>query len=252
MVLLRKSIPQKINLQTAAELSVIPTSKISMNNEISSFATRMLGALLNEPGSLIYSGYKTIQPGKIYLIGLNPGGCGAPPLSESIAQLTARDTNAYLDEGWENDNGSWGPGKAPLQRRIIWLLEMLGENPRDVFASNLIFTQSKNAEGVSVSHANMCWPIHEALLKIVQPEMVIAFGNSGFSPYGYMRNLFRGQEISTPSSHGNWLLKGFHAEIHGKSTFIAGLPHLSRYSPIGKEHIISWLKSGGRYNNALN
>jgi capsule polysaccharide export protein KpsC/LpsZ len=48
------------------------------------------------------------------------------------------------------------------------------------------------------------------------------------------------------SGHGSWSLKGFHAQIAGQSVFVAGLPHLSRYSPIGKQHVVTWLKNESR------
>jgi hypothetical protein len=89
--------------------------------------------------------------------------------------------------------------------------------------------------------AKRCWPIHETIIKIVQPKLVIVFGNSDVSPYGYLHAMIGGKEEYVPSGHGNWNAKGFQSRINGKAVYVAGLPHLSRYSPIGKSQVVEWL-----------
>lgn len=210
-------------------------------NEIPKIALESLSGLLNQPGTILYSSHKTLKPSDIYLLGFNPGGAGGHPLLDSINNMLANESNAYLDEGWENLNGSWREGEAPLQKRIRWLLETLGANPREVCSSNLIFLQSRVAADISFDLAKRCWPVHEAILDIIQPKLIIAFGNSGVSPYGYMQSMFGGLEDIIPSGHGSWSAKGFECCINGKSVYVAGLPHLSRYSPVGKTHVVEWL-----------
>ncbi len=34
--------------------------------------------------------------------------------------------------------------------------------------------------------------------------------------------------------------------IAGKEVYVAGIPHLSRYNPIGKQHLIDWIKREGK------
>ena len=210
-------------------------------HEIPQIARNNLAGLLDKPGSILYSSHETLKPGDVYLLGFNPGGSGGNPIKRSIDQLLKSTTNAYLDERWENQNGFWAIGEAPLQKRIQWVLESIKLNPRDVCASNLIFFQSSKASDISFSLAKQCWPVHEAILSIVKPKLIIAFGNSGTSPYGYMHSLLGGKEESFPSGHGNWQVKGFASEINGRSVYVTGLPHLSRYSPIGKNHVVEWL-----------
>jgi uracil-DNA glycosylase len=157
--------------------------------------------------------------------------------------MLSNETNAYLDESWGN-HGSLDKGDAPLQRRICWLLKRIGLSPREVCASNLIFLRSRKQRDISYNAlAKLCWLIHNAILSVVQPRLIIAFGNSDVSPYGYLRTLsnFGGQEDCIPSGHGNWLVKGFQSEISDKKVYVVGLPHLSRYSIIGKDHVIEWL-----------
>ncbi len=211
--------------------------------DIPKIARENLNELLNESGSILYSSHETLRKNDVYLLGFNPGGTGGNPLSSNINQLLHNQNNAYLDECWENNNGSWEKGKSPLQKRVCWLLENLGFNPREVCASNLIFFQSRKATEISFGLAKRCWPIHEAIMKIVNPKLIIAFGNSDISPYGYLHNMLGGSEEYISSGHGNWNVKGFETTINNQQVYVAGLPHLSRYSPIGKEGVISWLKS---------
>lgn len=210
-------------------------------DEIPKIAKTNLAALLDKPGSILYSSHETLKPGDLYLLGFNPGGVGGNPIERSINQLLTNTTNSYLDESWENQNGVWANGEAPLQKRIQWVLKSIKLNPRDVCASNLIFFQSREASDISFSLAKQCWPVHEAILSIVKPKLIIAFGNSGTSPYGYLHSILGGEEEKFPSGHGNWQIKGFNCQINGLPVYVAGLPHLSRYSPIGKNHVIEWL-----------
>tara|TARA_A200000159_G_scaffold160134_1_gene179777 strand:- start:4691 stop:5080 length:390 start_codon:yes stop_codon:yes gene_type:complete len=125
---------------------------------------------------------------------------------------------------------------------VIWLFNSLNLNPRDVCASNLIFLQSRRADDISFSLAQKCWPVHKAIIDIVKPKLIITFGNSQTSPYGYLLSLLGGEEEYFPSGHGAWRIKGFTTNINNHPVYIAGLPHLSRYSPIGKTKVIEWLK----------
>jgi hypothetical protein len=50
-----------------------------------------------------------------------------------------------------------------------------------------------------------------------------------------------GKQESFPAGHGNWSVKGFSCKINNRPVYVAGLPHLSRYSPVGKNHVLEWL-----------
>lgn len=214
-------------------------------NELLHVARNALKDHLSRPGRVLYSSHHTICPGDIYFIGLNPGGVdNGPNLAEALAPSLAREDNAYLDEVW-GDYGEGEEGKAPLQQRVQWLLGSLGMKVKDVLATNLVFMQSRNEHGITWEDANVCWPVHEALLSIVKPRLILAFGNSGFSPYAYIHSRFGGEQRYAPAGHGAWNFKGFHASIAGRKVFVAGIPHLSRYNPIGKQHLIDWINSEG-------
>jgi len=208
---------------------------------IPTIAKEVLSDLLQERGGILYSSHETLKPSSVYLLGFNPGGSGVKPLKEGINSMLSNSENAYLDGKWGNKSGSWGAGEAPLQKRVKWLLSELGLNPADVCASNLIFVQSRKASDICFSLAKQCWPVHEAILEIVRPKLIIAYGNSTDSPYGYLHAMFGDEQEHIPSGHGTWVAKGFQCHINGKPVYIAGLPHLSRYSPVGKNHIVEWL-----------
>lgn len=210
-------------------------------DEIQTIAKESLSDLLGEPGGILYSSHETLKSGSVYLLGFNPGGSNGAPLSESVRTMLSSSDNAYSDETWSNGNGEWEPGKAPLQQRIQWLLNELGLEISSVCASNLIFLQSRTASDINFSLAKKCWPVHEAILEVVQPQLIIAFGNSADSPYGYLHAMFGGKEEYMPSGHGNWQLKGFRCHINDRPVYVAGLPHLSRYSPYGKPQVVQWL-----------
>lgn len=206
-------------------------------------AKQTLAQVLGRTGTILYSAAETLSPGDIYILGLNPGGDSGLTIAQCLNVLPQKTDNAYLDEKWENRAGKYEIGEAPLQGRINWLVTALGYDVRRVCASNLVFMQSRDANGIDFpKDADLCWPVHEQILKIVRPKLVLAFGNSSVSPYSYLHQLFGGNEETVPSGHGSWECRGFEAEIAGSKLHVAGLPHLSRYSPIGKESVVKWLK----------
>ncbi|MDQ5904341.1 MAG: hypothetical protein QG672_1934 [Pseudomonadota bacterium] len=107
--------------------------------------------------------------------------------------------------------------------------------------------QSRDAEQIDYALADTCWPVHQAIIDIVRPRLILAYGNSDMSPYRYLQKMFAGVEddvASLPAArHGNWRVRGFVATISGQETYVAGLPHMSRYDPRGNVEIVSWLRS---------
>ncbi len=215
---------------------------MNRKEDIPEIAKRELAGLLDQAGGILYSSHETLKPGDVYLLGFNPGGEGGPSLIEDIDELLHYESNKYLDGQWENGHGSMEEGEATLQRRVRWIAESLGLDLREICASNLIFFQSRDALSIDYDLAQRCWPVHQAILEIVQPKVILAFGNSGVSPYSYLHRMYGGEQEYMPAGHGNWNLKGFRTSINGQSVYVAGLPHLSRYDPIGKDFVVSWLR----------
>ena len=202
-------------------------------------ARQQLAPILDRSGNILYSAARTLRPGPIYLLGLNPG--GDPTKHETVRHtleaLTARVENAFLDERWERQKR---PGQAPLQRRLQWLARELGFDLREVCAANLIFVRSRDASRSGYPQlADLCWPIHLSILEIVRPKLIITIGNSAISPYAYLRRQLNGSaEQLFPSGHGDWRCRVFHSA----SRQVVGLPHLSRYAVDHHPSVAVWLR----------
>lgn len=205
--------------------------------------------LTKRSGRVLYSAATSLRKGRVYVLGLNPG--GDPNWFDGRIRdniFPINEENAYLDESW----GGRQPGEHPLQKRISFLVEeQLGLNIRRVCASNLIFVRSQSAAKLSdfKKTADLCWPAHEAILNIVRPEALIVFGNSYNSPFSYLiekvENIKWAKDF--PSGHGNWNCRLFEGELVGRHVYVIGLPHLSRFNIINvykkrKSPIINWIK----------
>lgn len=217
--------------------------------DLPAFARQTLKHILNKDGEMLYSSHETIKKGDVYLMGLNPGGEGLNSIASHIDKMLTKTTNSYLDEEWENGGGRWPKGQAPLQLRIQWVLGQLELVPAEVCASNLIFQTSRNADGVSFGLAGICWPVHEAIIDIVRPKLLLTFGNgAGSSPYAFLKEMFFSGDQEKDQDriefgHGTAQCKAFQTSINGLSLCVAGIPHMSRFNPIGKHHVVEWLRS---------
>ncbi len=70
--------------------------------------------------------------------------------------------------------------------------------------------------------------IHEHVLEVVRPQLVIAFGNSDTSANAYLaKKLPRTGEVHEfDAGHGSWQCRGFGTVWQGRSMYVAGIPHL--------------------------
>lgn len=100
--------------------------------ELSILARQCLTSQLNLPGSILYGSHETLRRGDLYLLGFNPGGTGGDTLSVNIDAMLVKSDNAYLDESWGDGSQALEVGQATLQKRVIWVLETLGVDPRSV------------------------------------------------------------------------------------------------------------------------
>jgi hypothetical protein len=210
-------------------------------------ARQTLAGELHRNGSILYSAAHTLSPGPIYFMGLNPGGDPSkhsPTIADDLAGLATRTCNAF-EQAWDSRVSHHTPGAAPLQKRIRYVIEdVLGFRLRDVCATNLVFMQTHDAGGLQFAQdAQRCWPVHAHMLDIVKPKLILTYGNSTLSPYGFLKQrLAPATEEAIPSGHGTWQCKAFDSQINGRPISIVGLPHLSRYSPMNKPAITSWLQ----------
>jgi hypothetical protein len=107
--------------------------------------------------------------------------------------------------------------------------------------------RSRDASGCRFKeYADICWGIHQLILEIVDPNKIVVFGNSGISPYTYIRNRYNLKETETfPSGHGNWVCLKAQGTIEGRNRILIGVPHLSRYAILNHPNVILWIRYSG-------
>lgn len=204
--------------------------------------------LLDECGAILYTSFKTVQKADFYILGLNPGGnddytlpkklkCNAPEpskkmtIGKSLESCRAENYNEY-SETWICTRGA---GNMPLQLNLKnFTRNILHKDIKDICCTNLIFRTSKNQDSLAFrNEADACWGIHKMLLDVIQPKLIIAYGNSDKSPYEYLHcklnSIKKDDEPSHDADQGNYRIKGFKGTLDGRDTYVLGLPHLSRY-----------------------
>lgn len=202
-------------------------------------ANECLGPILNESGTVLYSSCETLKPGKYYFLGLNPGGSedGTKKIRQSLVDLGTSTLNAYLDESWCSNPDC--KGCRPLQKSFKFLFEELGEDPYAVCASNLIFKRSTDEQDAGYPElAKLCWPVHAAILQVVQPQAIITFGDKTFKFVA--KQLGGGAVQYFDSGHGNWACQSL---IKKGAPFLVGLPHLSKYALYNHREVVEKIRS---------
>lgn len=206
--------------------------------------------LADRPGRLLYSGISTLAPGKLYMLGYNPGG---DPAGESDSPKThleklsrqRSDWNEYVDGCWRPAGRICAPGDAPMQRRVQHLLAGIGIPVRSVAASNVIFVRSRDAKSLEAPSqlAERCWPVHEFMLGVVQPSVILSIG--GNLVFDFVRR--KGRLLSPirnfPSGHGDWQCQSARIGLGGAPMTLIAVPHLARYAINNYPNVIPWVRA---------
>lgn len=193
------------------------------------------------PGGVWQSGFSTLRPADIYILGYNPGGSGGPETVEhSIKNLPGQGDNEYIVGEW----GSYAAGEHPFQRRLRFLIEALGYDLQNLPGSNLIFPQSPTSQQMNHKYAALCWPLHEVYLEIIQPKMILTIGNGeSKSAFAYLKSRYGAKQVERVASKvSGWGCKRFSAQINGKSVTVVGVPHVSRFDPARYSDLFDWIK----------
>jgi len=209
-----------------------------------------LPLILDKNGEIIYSSHETLKKGDVYFLGLNPGGGGGTKIKEHLEGMLNKKTNSYIDELWDDRGRVEIPkGQANLQIRVKYLLSKLNFDTENVCASNLIFTTSRDIDSLEYGElsnfnglASYCWEYHKIILEIIQPKIILCFGNGDKSPYTFIHSIYGGEEKKICAKHKNWKCKAFNTIIQGRNTNVVSVPHLSRYDIREKIDVIDWIK----------
>jgi hypothetical protein len=136
------------------------------------------------------------------------------------------------------------PGAKPLQRRVQLICRELGNEPRTVCSSNLIFVRSRDRTGFGFPlSADICWPVHASIIQIVRPRLILSFDAQ---VYGYVGKRFAGRNFATvetiPSGHGDGLCRRSELSLPYDRVHLVQLPHLSRFAINRKPAVAAWLR----------
>lgn len=213
-------------------------------NELCRLVERTMPERMDLPGSSLYSPPWTLTRGDVLLLGTNPGGGGM----RTPAAMTLRENLEF--RGRNRDRHSFFDSLAGRQnvisKRLSLLMESVGCDIRGICAINLMFSPSAEATTSGYpEEAILCWPVIEWLIGQVRPKLIIAFGNSGPSPFQFIRK----HVLSDPPAvgkiaygHGAATIKSFHSELAGVSTTVIGIPHPSRFDPVDKPGLIKLIR----------
>lgn len=185
----------------------------------------------------LYSSGATLARGKYYLLGYNPGGdpdAIEQPLHNEADAWENNTTSAYLDEKWRKGEYE---GQAPYQLNVQALCCAVGVDVRAVCASNWFFVRSLSAAQLTGCTPEMFFPVHDAIMEIVQPEVVFAVG---LGTYKIVKKSFRFEQIATfPSGHGSWTCLIAQRQNRQKLQKLIGFPHFSRYALRYHDEVLS-------------
>jgi uracil-DNA glycosylase len=142
---------------------------------------------------------------------------------DSVLSGARAEWSAYTDDSWR----SRAAGDSRLQRRVRHLLAGLGLDPWRVPSSNLIFVRSARGDDLG-SETNrlieQCWPVHQAVVELLRPRAVIAFGRR---TYEAVRKRFdANQEIGSFEERNKrrWTSRAWYAP---SGLIVFGLTHPS-------------------------
>jgi hypothetical protein len=198
-------------------------------------------------GKVLYSSIHTLKKGPVYLLGLNPGGDTAKEpitLAEHVAESPSN-WNEYLDAMWAPRGTFCSAGSAPMQQGARWLVEQLGLQIREVCASNLLFARSIR-QGQLANEKELtdrCWPIHDWIIKLVQPRLILSIG--GRDVIDYICDQWRQPRAyaTFPSGHGNWMCYMTTVKPGGSTCKLISVPHLGRYKDAKKHpEVPAWIR----------
>lgn len=167
---------------------------------------------------------------RIMLVGLNPGGGRevVPKFNYSFER-----GNAYIDERWGRNRLE----KNILQKQIEKLLERSGINPYKTFSCNFIPFRSPNFNMLPdkkrcIDFSKDMWENH--ILKVLNPKIVLCIGNGSPSPYSFFSQLPQFRDFGEEELDFDW--GNIRIKLkQNEGALIVGLPHLSRFSFIGKD-----------------
>jgi hypothetical protein len=152
---------------------------------ITEFSTLIPKGLLQRSGSVFLSGKAAFgAPSKLYILGLNPGGCPDKQSCQTVEWHTKKVLSNELLEWSEYEHEKWNDqdaGTCGMQPRVLHMLDQLKLKAGHVPSSNLIFvrtTREKHLKAEFENLATQCWPFHQAVIDRLKIRVVLCFGQT--------------------------------------------------------------------------
>jgi hypothetical protein len=221
-----------------------------LQKKIEDLVRTQLGDIADKPGAILYNGWQTLRRGKVYIMGLNPGGAPSevPQLVIGAVKKHSESDSAYLDEEWGNSHRHYERGKSPHQRRVVELARILGCEIRDTFAANAIFVAGKLPNPTLPEPQvlwDRCWPVHQLFLEIVRPNIILCLGNgAGLSSFALL------QRKAEPPVHVQMVAHSYRDGKSFKSNFLLSDGSVLQCTVVGAPHP-SWVQPTDRFKRFL-
>lgn len=199
---------------------------------IQSFARLIPQSVMNESGSVFYSGREAFSaPSTIYILGYNPGGSPDLQADETVSWHTRKviedmpaQWSAYQDESWQNSQ----PGTFGLQPRILHMLRELNLSARLVPASNVVFVRSRGEADLKGRFENLAteaWPFHQAVIDNLKIKVLLCLGGSAGEFIRKQTSATRQVDSFTETNRRNWQSL---AHVNSSGLVVVTLTHPSR------------------------
>lgn len=201
--------------------------------------------LLDVSGSVLMSSEATLRESTLYFLGLNPGGdeegnSSFPTIRESLA-LARMGCNAF-DQDWSRARATFLPGAAPMQANFKTICAHLGQCYSEVPASNLVFTRSRDVSSHGLYEVDLerGMEVHRILLDAIRPRFIWFMGSlSNASEQLRIVNVEWER-----ADYRDWYVGRGTVEFCGKDYLFGNTPHLSYWSPAGREKLLDWVFAG--------
>lgn len=214
----------------------------------------ILDSDLEKTGLVIYSDRNTLRPNPVLFYGINPG---QDPknhhhthwsIEKSLNEFASGHPSLITHQAWPKRKvvggtyvNDYEPGQAPYQRRTQHLLNEIGHS--NALVTNLLFLQSRGVQELgkmqtladSEKLLASCWQVHELILEICRPEVIITcttavdrcmgekfeLREESHFPAMHVLNDGKGKDRQCTVFTGNW---------KERALTVVAIPHMSYYA----------------------